>query len=110
MVLMSEPKTLTPTGVRMPVVSMSTRFLMGIVHALETPGRDTAWFIWSISSSCEMWSGVMWRNRGVIQSGAQAEYQVSTLRHSLGGFSVITVSAIESGAGSVDDSARPALP
>ena len=31
--------TLTPTGVRMPVDSMSMRALIGIVQALETPGN-----------------------------------------------------------------------
>jgi hypothetical protein len=30
----SVPNTFTPTGVRMPVESMSMRVLMGIVHAL----------------------------------------------------------------------------
>jgi hypothetical protein len=43
-------------------------------------------------------------------SGAQGEYQVSTLRHCDFGLSVITVSSIESGAGSVEVSARPAFP
>ena len=33
------PKTLTPTGVRMPVDSMSMRALIGIVQALTTPGN-----------------------------------------------------------------------
>ena len=42
--------------------------------------------------------------------GAHPEYHVSTRRHSDVGLSVITVSSIESGAGSVLVSARPALP
>src|ERR1039458_7304444 len=42
--------------------------------------------------------------------GAQEEYQVSTLRHSVSGLRTMTVSIIENGAGSVDVSARPALP
>ena len=52
----------------------------------------------------------MRRNTGFSHSGAQAEYQVRRGRHSDLGFSVITVSSMESGAGSVDVSARPALP
>ena len=43
-------------------------------------------------------------------SGAQEEYQVSTFRHSVSGLRTMTVSIIENGAGSVDVSARPALP
>jgi hypothetical protein len=35
----SVPKTLIPTGVRMPVDSMSMRALIGIVHELATPGE-----------------------------------------------------------------------
>ena len=31
--------TFTPTGVRMPVESMSMRALIGMVQALETPGN-----------------------------------------------------------------------
>ena len=38
----SLPITLTPTGVRMPVDSMSMRALIGIVQALETPGNCSA--------------------------------------------------------------------
>ena len=44
------------------------------------------------------------------QSGAHREYQRFLGRHSEGGFRFTTVSTIESGAGSVDVSARPALP
>jgi len=50
----SAPEIFRPTGVRMPVVSMSTRPLIGIVHAFETPGYVTAAFISSISCSSEM--------------------------------------------------------
>ena len=50
------------------------------------------------------------RSIGRDQSGTFPEYQVSTLRHSKTGFRTTTVSIIESGAGSVDVSARPALP
>ncbi len=35
----SAPKILMPTGVRIPVVSMSMRFLIGIVQALVWPGK-----------------------------------------------------------------------
>ena len=38
----SWPMTLTPTGVRMPVASMSMRALIGIVQAFETPGNCSA--------------------------------------------------------------------
>ncbi len=43
-------------------------------------------------------------------SGAQAEYQRGWARHFSWGSSSTTVSIIESGAGSVEVSARPALP
>jgi hypothetical protein len=38
----SVPKTFTPTGVRMPVDSMSMRARIGIVQALDTPGNCSA--------------------------------------------------------------------
>src|ERR1035438_5455017 len=94
----------------MPVVSMSTRALIGIVHAFEVPGILSAWFISSTNWSVEMWSGVNLRNIPFAHVGAQEEYQVSTFRHSTSGLRTITVSIIENGAGSVDVSARPALP
>src|SRR5579885_41482 len=99
-----------PTGVRTPVVNMSTRPLIGIVQAFEVPGIFSAWFISSTSWSVEMWSGVNLRNMPFAHLGAQDEYQVSTFRHSVSGFSTMTVSIIENGAGSVEVSARPALP
>ena len=43
-------------------------------------------------------------------SGAHEEYQRSLWRHSVGGFRTTVVSIIENGAGSVEVSARPALP
>src|SRR5450432_4000568 len=94
----------------MPVVSMSTRALMGMVHAFEVPGILSAWFISSTNCSVEMWSGVNLRNMPLAHLGAHEEYQVSTFRHSVSGLRTITVSIIENGAGSVEDSARPALP
>src|ERR1039458_2161204 len=94
----------------MPVVSMSTRALMGIVHAFAVPGILSAWFISSTNWSVEMWSGVNLRNMAFPHLGAHEEYQVSTFRHSVSGLRTMTVSIIENGAGSVDVSARPALP
>ena len=94
----------------MPVLSMSMRALIGMVQALDTPGSLSASFICETSSSCEMWSGVKCRKTALAHSGAQEEYQVSRLRHSECGLSVITVSNMDSGAGSVAVSARPALP
>ncbi len=49
--LRSAPKTLMPTGVRTPVVSMSMRFLIGMVQALVVPGIRSARSISSTSSS-----------------------------------------------------------
>ena len=77
-----------PTGVRMPVESMSIRPLIGMVQALATPGIERA-----LSSSSRRSPTVL--NRG---------------RHSSSGFRLTTVSNISSGAGSVGVSARPALP
>src|SRR5271165_5137188 len=99
-----------PTGVRMPVVSMSTRALIGMVQAFDVPGILSAWFISSTSWSVEMWSGVNLRKMPFAHPGAQDEYHVSTFRHSVSGLRTMTVSIMENGAGSVDDSARPALP
>src|SRR3954470_24381619 len=89
---------------------MSMRALMGVVHALETPGSLTAELSSSTSCSGDIVSGVTWRNNGLSQSGDHLEYHVGTLRHSDLGFRVITVSNIERGAGSVEVSARPAFP
>src|ERR1700687_2427387 len=83
----SVPKTLTPTGVRMPVASMSMRALIGMVQALETPGNCSALSISAISLS-------------TVMPG----------RHSVSGLRLITVSNISVGAGSVAVVARPALP
>jgi hypothetical protein len=47
----SAPKTLIPTGVRIPVVSMSIRPLIGIVQALVVPGMRSASSISATSSS-----------------------------------------------------------
>ena len=77
-----------PTGVLMPVDSMSMRVLMGMVQALVTPGKRMARFISSVSRS------------GVMPGGRQAA----------SGLSWMVVSSMLSGAGSVAVSARPTLP
>ena len=66
-----------PTGVRMPVVSMSMRFLIGMVQALVTPGMLQA-----LRSSrrparpCEMRSGETGGRRGFSPRRAPSrEYQ-----------------------------------
>ena len=83
----SGPATLIPTGVLIPVDSMSIRVLMGMVQALVNPGNWIAWFISSVSFPT------------VIPG-----------RHSDSGFKVMVVSIMDSGAGSVAVSARPTLP
>ena len=83
----SVPNTFTPTGVRMPVESMSMRALIGIVQALDTPGNCSALSISEINEST-----------------------VTPARHSALGLRLITVSYISVGAGSVAVEARPALP
>src|SRR5439155_12756378 len=105
------PNTLTPIGVRMPVVSMSIRFLMGMVQAFVVPGKCMAASISLTSSSYESRSGQMRLSTSFLShSGDHFEYQRSLGRHSKGGFRLTTVSTIDSGAGSVEVSARPALP
>ena len=83
----SRPITFTPTGVRMPVASMSMRALIGMVQALETPGNCSALSISRIRPSR-------------VTPGRQSDL----------GFRLITVSNISVGAGSVAVAARPALP
>ncbi len=78
--------TLTPTGVRMPVDSMSMRALIGIVQALETPGNCSA-----------------------LSISAMRPSSVSPGRHSSLGLRLMMVSNISIGAGSVAVSARPSL-
>ena len=105
----SLPETFRPIGVRIPVVSMSMRPFTGMVQALESPGSFRASFKRATSSSREMRSGVIRRSGPLAHSGREL-YQVSLLRHWEGGFRTTTVSSMESGAGSVEVSARPALP
>ena len=84
----SGPDTLMPTGVLMPVDSISIRVLIGMVQALVSPGKRIAWSICAISS---------W----VVLLGSG---------HSDLGFRLMVVSIIDRGAGSVAVSARPILP
>src|SRR6266478_10042228 len=93
----------------MPVLCMSMRFFTGMVQALDTPGRRNAWSIWRVSSAGESRSDEKRRHNGLTQVG-QPSYQEGTGLQSSLGLRRITVSIIESGAGSVDVSARPALP
>ena len=99
-----------PTGVRNPVVCISIRALIGIVQALVTPGIRSARSISSTSSSQVIRSGQKGRSRRANQAGAQPLYQAGRARHSDSGRNTTTVSIIESGAGSVEVSARPAFP
>src|SRR5258708_14838368 len=71
----------------MPVDSMSVRALIGIVHALLTPGSCSALSMSVISLSVVMPGG-----------------------HSVSGLRLMIVSNISVGAGSVAVAARPALP
>src|SRR6516164_6755278 len=77
----SAPEIFRPMGVRMPVANMSMRPLMGMVHALLTPGTFREAFISRTSSSEEIVSRVKWRKTDLAVSGAQEEYQVGTRRH-----------------------------
>ena len=87
MVASSGPATFTPTGLLMPVASMSMRLRIGGTQMFDRPGTRTV-----RSSSSTSFSGVM------------------PARHSSRGLNWIVVSNISSGAGSVAVSARPALP
>ena len=85
------------------------RALIGIVQALVTPGNCMAWSISATSSSGLMRSGQMCR-KGTWRNSGKLEYHRSFFRHWSVGLSTIVVSIIENGAGSVEVSARPALP
>src|SRR5512135_1746680 len=89
---------------------MSIRALIGMVHAFVFPGNRTAASMRATSSSQETRSGQMGRSRGFRKSGIQEEYQRSFALHWLSGFRTTVVSIMEKGAGSVEVSARPALP
>src|SRR3569832_364189 len=83
----SGPVILMPTAVRMPVDNMSMRVRIGLPQELVRPGNRTARSSFWISSST-----------------------VSPGGHSFLGLSRMVVSSMDSGAGSVALSARPALP
>ena len=70
--------TFTPTGVRMPVESMSMRALIGMVQALETPGNCSD-------------RSISWMRLSTVRPG----------RHCSFGLRLMTVSNISIGAGSV---------
>ncbi len=76
-----------PTGVLMPVASISSLAFIGMVKEFETPGMVRASFISSFSFS-------------TVMPGL----------HRDSGFKLTTVSNISRGAGSVAVSALPALP
>ena len=78
---------LMPTGVRIPVDSMSIRVRMGMVQALVRPGNWMA----SLSAST---------SPSRVMPGLQSS----------SGRSMMVVSIMDSGAGSVAVSARPTLP
>ena len=86
MTLRSGPATLTPTGVLMPVASMSSLFLIGMIQTLVRLGTSTREF-----------------------NSAFSDSMVTPRRHSDRGFNWMVVSTMGSGAGSVAVSARPAL-
>ena len=104
------PDTLIPMGVRMPVESMSSRPLMGMVQALEIPGSWSAASISALSSSEVMRSRQKDRSGVLSHSGAHDENQRGFSRHSASGLRTMVVSIIEKGAGSVEVLARPAFP
>jgi len=106
----SAPLILMPTGVRMPVESMSSRPLMGMVQALEMPGSCRAASSSVLRSSTVIRSHQKERSTLFSQPGAQPEYQRGTSRHSSSGRRMMVVSIIVKGAGSVEVVARPALP
>jgi len=72
--LRSAPATFTPTGVLMPVESMSMRVLMGMIQALVRPGKRTR-----------------------ASSSATRSSRVSPGRHASRGLSRIRVSIIVGG-------------
>ena len=87
MTVRSDPKIFIPTGVLIPVRSMSRRLRIGCVHTLGNPGNCSA-------SSISLWSSA----------------SVSPGLHSLFGFSVTVVLTIPIGELSVDVVARPTVP
>ena len=64
----SGPKILMPIGVRIPVVNMSMRFLIGIVQAFVTPG------ILSLPSRSAINSSFEIRSRQIRRNGAARKF------------------------------------
>src|SRR2546426_10217391 len=81
----SVPKILMPMGVRMPVVSISTRVLIGMIQAFVHPGKAILRFISAVRSSQDIGpsSGHTGCRSFFIHSGDQDEYQrlLGILRH-----------------------------
>jgi hypothetical protein len=88
---------------------MSMRALMGMVQALTTPGNFMARSIPATSSSVLIRSGQM-RRQGAWSHPGSSEYQRRFIRHWSCGLRTMVISIMEKGAGSVEVSARPALP
>src|SRR5512143_4120917 len=84
----SGPATLMPTGVLMPVASMSMRVLIGMVQALLRPGIFTAAAMALLSSF-----GV--RRRWAMMLPASS--LMSTTGHSFSGLSMMVVSIMSMG-------------
>ena len=95
----------------MPVESMSSRPLMGMVQALEMPGKLQR----RVHLGLELLLGDAVPPEGAQHAPSATpapsdEYQRGFSRHSASGLSTMVVSIIEKGAGSVEVLARPALP
>src|SRR5258708_34370315 len=108
------PITLTPTGVRIPVVIMSMRVRIGNSQAFANDGICTARSSCSKSAShvigCS--SGHHIASCGLIHEGAHVEYQrvLCSFRHWFSGLSTAVVSTMLIGAGSVAVSDLPIFP
>src|SRR5260370_7481584 len=96
MVFKSAQEIFRPTGVLIPVVSMSMRPLIGIVQALVSPGILTVASSLLTSCSGEIASGVTWRNTRLAHSGAHAEYHVFTRDPCARGLRIMPASTMES--------------
>ncbi len=65
--------SLMPTGVLMPVESMSMRVLIGMVQALVNPGNWMALFSSSVNSSTE----IVFSSGSTMRNGAFSQSHVS---------------------------------
>jgi hypothetical protein len=90
----SAPEIFNPIGVRMPVASIVMRPFTGIVHALATPGAQRAIELGDQLRASEPIRHEVPEDR-CRPVGAHDEYHLGTVRHSEGGFKVITVSSID---------------